>query len=236
MRGQVVVLRRLVKVSVLVAGAGLVLAGCSAGPVKMGAAAITGGQRITIATLATEVADLSQAVRQYPGVVQLSPAQQTQETLTWLVRFQVNEELARQAGLTVTTAQAEAALAEIYAAAKSQAQAQGLPDVTLELILAANGIPPDLSAEVGRYQAIENQFVRQANGGTLPTTTSAQAAATASLQHAQCVAARNLDIKINPQFGQLDYTQLQVIAAPNPVAASPGPASPAPTTGLTPAC
>ena len=31
MRGQVVVLRRLVKVSVLVAGAGLVLAGCSAG-------------------------------------------------------------------------------------------------------------------------------------------------------------------------------------------------------------
>ncbi len=171
MRGQVVVLRRLVEVSVLVAGAGLVLAGCSAGPVKMGAAAITGGQRITIATLATEVADLSQAVRQYPGVVQLSPAQQTQETLTWLVRFQVNEELARQAGLTVTTAQAEAALAEIYAAAKSQAQAQGLPDVTLELILAANGIPPDLSAEVGRYQAIENQFVRQANGGTLPATT-----------------------------------------------------------------
>ena len=227
-------LRRLIKVSAAVLGLGLAVTGC--GRVEMGAAAIVGNQRITIATLDTEVTNLSQSAKQYPGVVNLTPTQMTQETLTWLVRFQINDELARQAGITVTPAQAEAALAEIYAAAKSSAEAQGLSNVTLDLILAANGIPPNLSAEVGRYQAIQDQFVRQANGGTLPTTTSAQTATTAKLQHAQCVAAKTLAIQVNPQFGQLNYTQLQVVSAPNPVAASPGPAKPSPSTGLTPAC
>ena len=124
----------------------------------------TSGSRSRPST--TEVTNLSQTVKQYPGTIQLSSAQETQETLTWLVRFQINEELARQAGITVTPAQAEAALAQIYAAAKAQAEAQGLSNVTLNLILAANGIPPNLSAELGQYQAIENQFVRQVNGGT----------------------------------------------------------------------
>jgi len=228
------VLRRLVKASAVVLGAGLLVTGCS--PVKFGAAAITGNQRITIATLTTEVTNLSQTVKQYPGTIQLSSAQETQETLTWMVRFQINEELARQAGITVTPAQAQAALAQIYAAAKANAQAQGLSNVTLDLILAANGIPPNLSAEVGRYEAIQTQFIRQANGGQIPTSTSAQTATTAKLQHAQCVAAKALAIQINPQFGQFNYTQYQVVSAPNPVAASPGPVKPTSSAGLTPAC
>jgi hypothetical protein len=211
----------------------------------MGAAAIAGNQRITIATLDTEVSNLSQAVKMYPGLIQLSAAQQTQETLTWLIRFQINEELARQAGITVTTAQAETALAQIYAAAKANAQAQGVPNVTLNLILAANGIPPNTSAEVGRYQAIADQFVEQANGGKIPTTPSAQSAATASLQRAQCVAAKTLAIQVNPQFGQLNYAQYKVVSAPSQVWRAPGPttapSTPGPTTapstsGLTPAC
>lgn len=236
MRRQRPVLWRVITVSVAALGAGLVVAGCS--PVKMGAAAIVGSQRITIATLDTEVANLSQAVARYPGTIPLSQGQQTQETLSWLVRFKINEELARQAGITITTAQAQQALAQIYASAKAQAQAQGLSGVTLEEILAANGIPPDLSLEVGRYQAIELQFVKQANGGTMPTTTSEQSAVTAKLQHAQCVAAKSLQIEINPQFGQLDYDQYQVISAPGLVSRSAGP-TPAPTSSpprLTPAC
>ncbi len=227
-------LRRLVRASAVVLGVGLLVTACS--PVKFGAAAITGSQRITIATLATEVTNLSQTVKQYPATIQLSPTQETQETLSWLVRFQINDELARQAGITVTTAQSEAALAEIYAAAKSSAEAQGLSNVTLDLILAANGIPPNLAAEVGQYQAIQNQFVRQVNGGQIPTSTSAQAATTAKLQHAQCEAAKSLAIQINPQFGRLDYTQYQVVSAPNPVAAPPGPAPTASPSGTAPAC
>ncbi len=236
MRRQRPVLWRVITVSAVALGAGLVVAGC--GTVKMGSAAIVGGQRITIATLDTEVASLGRAAARYPGTVQLSQGQQIQETLSWLVRFQINEELARQAGITVTTARAQQALAQIYSSAKAQAQAQGVSNVTLELILAANGIPPDLSLEVGRYQAIEEQFVKQANGGTVPTTTSEQSAVTARLQHAQCVAAKSLKIEINPQFGQLDYNQYQVVSAPAVVSRSAGP-TPAPTSSpprLAPAC
>ena len=87
------VLRRLIKVSAVVLGAGLVLAGCS--PVKLGAAATVGSHRITIASLDTEVTDLSQAVKQYPASISLTSAQQTNLTLAWLVKFQVAEQLAR---------------------------------------------------------------------------------------------------------------------------------------------
>ncbi len=220
--------------SAVVLGAGLVVTACS--PVKMGSAAIVGDQRITIATLDTEVANLSQAVARYKSTVQLSQAQQTQQTLTWLVRFKVNEELARQAGITVSKAQAEAALAEIYAAAKASAQAQGIPNVTLDLILAANGIPPNLAEEVGRYQAIDDQFARQANGGKLPTSTSAQTATSAKLTKARCQAAKALKIQVNPQFGQLDYNQLAIVAAPGTVFRPAGPAKADSQPGLTPAC
>jgi hypothetical protein len=230
------VLRRLITVSAVVLGAGLLVAGCTAGPVKAGSAAIVGNERITIATLDTEVTNLNQAIEQYKSNVQLSQEQQTQQTLTWLVRFMINDELARQAGLTVSTAQAQAALAELYAAAKANAQSQGVSNASLDLILAANGIPPNLAEELGRYQAINNAFVKQANGGTTPTTSAEQAATGAKLQHAQCEAAKGLNIEINPQFGTMDYSQYQVVSAPSSVFRTAGPAPTASPSGTAPAC
>ncbi len=232
------VLRRLIKVSAVVLGAGLVVTGCSSSPVKMGAAAIVGNERITIATLNTEVTKLNQAAKQYPGVVQLSPVQATQETLGWLIRFQIFDQLASQAGITVSTSQEGAAFDQILASAEASAQQQGISNVTPDLILAANGIPPNLSGEVGRYQAIETQFVEQVNGGKIPTSSTAQATTTTKLEHAQCVAAKSLKIVVNPQFGQLSYSQsqFQVVSAPNPVAAPAGPAKPTPSAGLPAAC
>jgi hypothetical protein len=230
------VLGRLIKVSVVALGAGLVVAGCSSSPVKMGAAAIVGDQRITLATLDNEVTSLSRAAKLYPGTVQLSQEQAVQQTLTWLVRFKINDELARRAGITVTTAQAQQALDQIYSAAKANAQAQGISNVTLKLILVANGIPPNLASQVGRYQAIDDQFVRRANGGKLPTTSADQTATTDKLNQARCVAAKALKIQINPQFGRLNYAQYAIVAAPGSVSASAGPAKATSKQGLTPAC
>jgi SurA-like protein len=221
-------------VSAVVLGAGLVVTACS--PVQMGSAAIVGDQRITLATLDTEVANLNQAVERYKSTVPLSQAQQTQQTLTWLIRFKINEELARQAGITVSRAQAEKALAEIYAAAKASAQAQGIPNASLDLILAANGIPPNLADEVGRYQAIDDEFAKQANGGQEPTSTSAQNATAAKLTKARCQAAKALKIQVNPQFGQLNYNQVAIVAAPSTVFRPAGPAKADSQSGLTPAC
>ena len=143
-------LRRLIKASAIVAGvAAFCLAAAACSPVKMGAAAIVGNQRITIATLDTEVTNLSQAAAKYPTSVQLNASQRTQATLTWLIRYQIIEELARQAGITVSTAQGQQALNQAVAAAEASAEQQGLTNVTRTLILAASGIPPNTSDELG---------------------------------------------------------------------------------------
>jgi len=220
--------------SAVVVGVALVVTAC--GPVKLGSAAIVGNDRITIATLDTEVTNLSQTVKLYPGTVQLSQAQQTQQTLTWLIRFKINDELARQAGITVSTAQAQKALDEIYSAAKANAQAQGIRNVTLDLILVANGIPPNLASEVGRYQAIDDKFAEQVNGGQEPTSTAAQSATTTKLNMARCRAAKALSVQVNPQFGRLDYTQVAVVPALATVSRPAGPAKAVSKVGLTPAC
>jgi len=234
MKGRSPVFRRLIAVSAAVLGVGLVATGCSA--VKMGSAAIVGNQRITVATLDTEVTNLSETVQQYHNPGSLSAVQQTQDPLTWLIRFQINEQLARTEGITVSTAQAQAALAEVYAEATSELESQGASDVTPNYILSYIGIPPNLAPEVGRYQAIETQFIEQVNGGKIPTSTAAQTATTAKLQQAQCVAAKTLQIQVNPQFGRLDYSQYAVVSVPATVARPQGPAKAASTSGLTPAC
>jgi hypothetical protein len=92
-----------------------------------------------------------------------------------------------------------------------------------------------MSAELGRYQAIETQYIEQLNGGKIPTAAAAQTATTAKLQRAQCVAAKTLQIQINPQYGRLNYTQYQIVSVPGTVSRAEGPAKAAPS-GLTPAC
>jgi hypothetical protein len=220
----------------VLAAAGVVPALLLGSPVKPGYAAIVGGQQITIATLDSEITDLSQAAKQYRGIVNLTATQQTQATLTWLIRYQINEELARQQRITITAAQAQTALNQAYTSAKSAAEEQGLTNVTRTLILAASGIPPDTSAELGRYEAIANQYLKIANGGIAPTSSTAQTAAAAKLSHAECLAAKTLNIQVNPQFGQLDYSQDQVVSATSTASRTPGPTSTASAPELTPPC
>jgi hypothetical protein len=229
------VLRRLIKASAVVVGAGLAVAACS--PVKMGAAAVVGNQRITIATLGTEVTNLSQAAAKYPTIVNLNASQRTQATLTWLIRYQINEQVARQSGITVSPAQAQQALNQAYTTAKSGAEQQGLTNVTLSLILAASGIPPNTSAELGRYEAIANRYLTIANGGTAPAAGSAASTAAGNkLSKAECQAAKALNISVNPQFGQLDYSQYQIVAAPPAVSRTQGPVKAASPSATAPAC
>jgi hypothetical protein len=234
MKGSSPVLRRLIAVSGAVLGVGLVATGCS--PVKFGAAATVGSHRITLAALNNEVTNLSRNVQLYHNPSSLTAAQQTQDTLTWLIRFQINEQLARTQGITVSTAQAQTALAQIDAEAKSELASEGVSNASLDFILSYIGIPPNLASEVGRYQAIDTQYIKQVNGGQVPTASAAQTATTAKLTRAQCLAAKSLQIKVNPQFGQLNYTQYQVVSVPATVARAEGPAKKASTAGLTPAC
>ena len=215
--------------------AALALTAC--GTVRLGAAAVTNTSRIPTATLTAEVNNLDAAYKANKAKVQLQfPASQMpQEVLSWLLRFQVRENLAERNHLTITRAQVQQALAS----AAAQARQSG---VTLTQLAVANGVPPDQLGELGRYVAIQNQLLARLDGGKLPTATSALQALGTQFDKSQCLAAKSMGIHVNPQFGQLDYSQISVIAAPNKLAAAPGTASPSPSASatsspqLTPAC
>ncbi len=231
-------LRSSMKLGAAAAVAGLAIAAC--GPVQMGAAAIVGDQRISVSALSAQVDNLNAGYHSYQNKIQLQypVAQMPQQALSWLVRFQVRDELAALEKINITPAAVQSALTQINAQIR-----QGGGNATLPELAVANGLPPDLISDLARYQAIENAVVTRLDGGRLPTQQAALQVLQAQFNTAQCRAAKNLDIKISPQFGVLDYTQLSVVPAPPSLsaatAASPaaaGPASASAKPQLTPPC
>ena len=210
----------------------MVLAACS--PVKLGAAAIVGDQRITTSALDTQVSNLQAAAKPYGGQISLSAADMPAAVLSWLIRFQVSDQVAANAGITLSAAQVQAGISNINSQASSAASQEGLSSPQAALLDA--GISPQMLPDLGRYQAQELAFAEAANGGKLPTTTAEGNTVDAKLTKAQCTAAKSLNIQVSPQFGRLDYTQLSVVATPNILSQPPGTPSRADTTGLTPAC
>ena len=206
------------------------LAAC--GPVQMGSAAIVGDHGIPAATLTREVGNLEAAYKASKGAIQLQfpVSQAPQQVLGWLVRFRIREQMAARNGITVTRADSEMALASIAAQARQNR-------VTLPQLAVANGLPPDLLPELGRYQAIEVAVVRKLDGGTLPTSPAALSILSQKFDREQCLAAKSLTIKVNPQFGRVDYSQLSVIPAALTLSAPEGGVpTPSPAPQLTPAC
>jgi hypothetical protein len=213
-------------------GACALLAACS--PVKMGAAAIVGNERITTSSLDTQVSNLQAAAKPYGSQVQLTPAQMPNAVLSWLIRFAVTDSAAASAGISVTQAQVQEGIAAISSQAAQVAQQQGFSSPQAVLLTA--GISPQMLPALGRYQAQVTEYAKQVNGGTLPSTTAEDNKVNAALTQAQCSAAKSLNIQVNPQFGRLDYTQLSVVATPDRLSRPAGTPSPASTTGLYPAC
>jgi hypothetical protein len=228
------VLRTSMKVAVAVLAAGVAVSAC--GPVKMGAAAIVGHQRLSAATLSGQAADLSAAYQADKGKTQIAyPVSQIpQQVLGWLLRFRIREAVAVRDNLTVTPGDAQRALAALSARVR-QAGLTSLAEAA-----AVNGLPPDLLPELGRYQAIGNALASRLDGGKLPTTTAGQQALGARFARSQCLASKSLHIKVNPQFGALDYTQLAVVPAKPALSAAQPSAAPSPTASaapqLTPPC
>ena len=137
----------------------------------------------------------------------------------------------------MTPGDAQRALAQINAQIK-----QGGGTATLPQLAVANGLPPDLIPDLGRYQAIQNAVIAKLDGGKLPTQSAALQTLQTQFNTAQCLASKSLDIKINPQFGMLDYSQISVVSAPPSLSATPASAAPSPSASpsakpqLTPPC
>jgi SurA N-terminal domain len=223
---------RLVGVGVVCFGACGVLAACS--PVKAGAAAVVGNHRITVSSLDTQVQDLQTAAKPYGSEVSLTAAQMPNAVLSWLIRFQVQDEASAAAGITVTQAQIDAGTADIHSQAESAASQEGISNP--EVVLLSAGISPQMMPALGQYQAQELAYAQKVNGGKLPTTQAESNTVSAAITKSQCEAAKSLSIQVSPQFGRLDYSQLAVVAAPDTLSRLPGKPTPASTSGLTPAC
>jgi len=219
--------RSWMKLAAGVLAGGVAVAAC--GTVHMGAAAIVGNQRISSSNLSAEVANLNAGYQRYHHQIQLQypVSQMPQQVLAWIIRFQVRDRLAAREGIAVTATQAQQALAAITASIRQSGNNATLPEVAV-----ANGLPPDMVTNLGQYQAIETKLLDRLDGGKLPASTSAQQALENTFNKSQCQAAKSLDIQVNPQFGELNYSDFSVVltsttlskpqtSAPTPAASKP---------------
>ena len=219
-------------VFVLTAAAAAATCALSAcGPVRTGAAAISGGDRITSTTLSDQVSSLERAYHAGKGIqLQFPQSQAPQEVLSWLLRFQIRDELATRNHVVVTTGESQRALSLL-------ARQTGRSGAAFVQLAVANGLAPDMLPDLGRYEAIQNEEFTRLNGGTLPKTQARIQAFSPEFSRRECVAAKSLNIQVNPQFGQLDYGTYSVIPANSPLSEPTAPA-PSPSTKpvLTPHC
>lgn len=185
------------------AGACILLAACST--VKMGSAAIVGDQRISTATLDAQVSGLQATAAKYPREVQLPRAEMPRAALTWLIRFDIRDRMARDAGVSVTEGQINAELSALDKSQRQQAASSGQPYSGLDPVLANNGIAPSMAHDLGKYEAQLVAFVKNLNGGALPTTQAEVTKALAAASKADCRAQQALAVQVNPQFGQLSW-------------------------------
>ncbi len=215
-------------VAPVAAAVALVTAGC--GQAQLGAAALYGGQRVSSTTLADEVANLNAAYQVYKSKVQISytPAQMPQQVLTWMLRFATADRVATREGISVTHAQAQAQLGLEAARARQNGD-------TLREVAVLSGLPPDMLPQVGRWLAIQNKLASLLNHGVPPTTAAEQAKLGQAINHQSCLAAKSLNIKVNPQYGGYDYASLIVVPMPTTLSAEPL-ARKSPSPRLTPKC
>jgi hypothetical protein len=227
--------RTSMQLAVALLAGGLAVAGCG-NSLQLGAAATTSQGRITAASLTNQTANLTAAYAadKHKGITpQRGVTQVPQQVLTWLLTFRIVDQLAQQHGISVTPADVQAQLKALAATA-----AQNKVD-SATYVSAAGGVPPDLLPQIGRYFAILQAFESRLDGGKQPTAQAAQTALQSRVAHAQCLAAKRLGIRVNPQYGVFNYSNFQVVLTANRLA---GPGSPAPSVSpsakprLTPNC
>jgi hypothetical protein len=132
--------------------------------------------------------------------------------------------------VVVTTGESQRALSAL-------ARSTGRSGAAFVQLAVANGLAPDMLPDLGRYEAIQTKMFTRLNGGTVPRTQARITTLSTEFSRRECVAAKSLNIQVNPQFGQLDYGTFSVISAKSPLSEPTAPApSPTPKPQLTPRC
>jgi hypothetical protein len=219
MRKDVAVFRTAIRTAVGFAALAALASLMGCGPILMGAAAIVGAGRVSTTTLSGHVASLDGVWQANPSLhhdVRYTEADMPRLVLMWLVRFRVVDDIAQRNGVAVTSAEAQRGIVQ---AATQIEQQTGAPVTPAEFAL-FNALPPTLTDEYGRYQAtIEKlavQFTGAKDASSLTAAQQQEFSARIGAEVAQST--KNLDIKINPQFGVFDPRQLTVSAPQNTLA------------------
>lgn len=200
------VVRTSFKMVAVAVALGAAITGC--GPMKMGAAATIGDQRIATSQLNSVVADwqaefarnpdaplLQQQLRQQGQQVPADPDSPVRSALYQLIEFQVWDEVARRQGIAITPAEIDQAIA-----------ANGGDRVINANLLAAD-LPTRYGRDFVRSSLIMRAAAQQA-GATLDPQAQIdpqrQQAALRRLQQSYLGAAGALDINVNPRYGAYD--------------------------------
>lgn len=182
------------------------LTACGSGPVHTGAAAVVGDQRITVATLQSEVNDLRDAAASSPQGQQLleSAGNLPTQLLGRLVEDQVLDRTLADNGLTVTDAE----VAQEHQAALQQfAGNEAQLDSTL---LTQYGVAPKDIDHFFRRNVAFAKVIQHL--GYQPGSDGGNAA----LQQAVVKTSKNLGVTINPRYGTWDAKKGTIGSASDP--------------------
>lgn len=221
-------------------GAGVMLSACA--PVQMGAAAIVGNQRISQSTLSRDVTGLQGAIARYPAQqVQMTATRAPKAVLGLLVQFGIWDRVAKDTGVSVTAAQvsdgenrARQQFEQEAAQQLQQMEQQGGSVSQAELqqlaqIMQLNyGVSPQLMPAFGRNVAQQVAVETKLNDGKPVTSQAEYNRVVPKLTAAINTAVKELNIKVNPQYGKLDASQGTIVDSPDVLSK---PASPAAAAG-----
>ncbi len=190
----------------------IAVAGCGSGAAswwRPGSAALYGNTRVTTSQLASESANLSAAYQTYKAKLgsQLTyqPSDIPRQVLSWTLRIAAINALAMSEHISVTTARVQRTEAT-YAHLLAQQNAT-LPEFAVSL-----GLPPDMLPQFSRLVAIQDRLEVNLDHGKAPAQgTAAYDKLNATIGHLQCVAAKSLNIQVNPQYGEFDYSSFLVV-------------------------
>jgi hypothetical protein len=200
------VLRKPFKITIAAALAGAALTAC--GPVKTGAAALVGSDRITISKLNATVDEWSKELPKYPAAQQIAQQAQAQgeqvpfdpsspqrSALYQLVNMRVWEEVARADGVRTNGGQVDAIIAQNGGMA------------TIDANVLAQGLPTKYSRDYVGSVVLRQELMRK-YGVTTATDQQSQQRALQQVAGSYQRAGRRLKLDVNPRYGSFDFQRM----------------------------
>jgi hypothetical protein len=211
------------RTAVTIAAAALLLASpaltaCGSGPAQPGAAAVVGGQRITVSTLQDKVNEVRAAQAASPQAQQLLSAsgKLSTQTLSMLVQNTVIERAAADAGVTVSDGEVQ----QQHAAALEQFS--GSEQALDAALLQQYDIVPSGADSFFRTNALVGKLIMSL--GFQPGSDGGQTAVVDAISKT----ADKMGVKVNPRYGAWDPKKAIIGDATDPwvVTKTPGEAAP----------